>query len=538
MDKKRENEKMKVSCQLFLADCLEKLKEIPDNNIDLVLTDPPYGLEFMGKSWDKWQDSFNEKWASAVYPKMKDGSFLVFTMTPRQDLLWRCLAGLEKAGFNLNFSSCFWLYHSGFPKASDISKSIDRKGESCQQYSELSKELCNYLKQARETKKLSQKEIAKHFLSKTGGLTGCYWNWENGANIPTMEQWEKLKGLLELRNEKFNELIERAILKRIEAEREIIGKDSRTAKESMFNIGIGEWEKSLPINELSKKWFGWKSCSLKPAVEMIIVAQKPRTEKTIVEQVLQNGCGAVNIEECRIPYANESDREGTVWDGLQGFGNSQNDYGEGLAPEHFEGKNNGRFPSNLMVSENPLKGESYLQGGNGNYTGYENKTENATFSFGENAIERSRVIADGSNNPNRFYDLDRWAEKRNITLAETLEGDLSAFFDVPKPASSEKEESLEEVYTEKAGRLVLRQNEPRKGNPHPTVKPILLFSYLAKLFCQPNGLILDPFMGSGTTGIAALKQGFSFIGIEKEPDYFKIAEARIKPLLQQQRLVP
>jgi DNA modification methylase len=61
MDKKRENEKMKVSCQLFLADCLEKLKEIPDNNIDLVLTDPPYGLEFMGKSWDKWQDSFNKK---------------------------------------------------------------------------------------------------------------------------------------------------------------------------------------------------------------------------------------------------------------------------------------------------------------------------------------------------------------------------------------------------------------------------------------------------------------------------------------------
>ena len=89
----------------------------------------------------------------------------------------------------------------------------------------------------------------------------------------------------------------------------------------------------------------------------------------------------------------------------------------------------------------PLKGNTYRQGGNGSYSGYDNKTNNSTFAFGEEGVNRNRVIADKSNNPNRFYSLDAWWEKRNITLTGE-----SAFFDVPKPSKAEKNKGLEDYY--------------------------------------------------------------------------------------------
>jgi site-specific DNA-methyltransferase (adenine-specific) len=313
-----------------------------------------------------------------------------------------------------------------------------------------------------------------------------------------------------------------------------------------------------PVSEQAKQWFGWKSCNLKPAVECIIVVQKHRSEKTIVEQVLKNGCGAVNIESARIPYANEQDKaSGESFNALRlgkpilsketGWDSENNTLGT-------EYKATGRFPANLFVSENPLKGEETKSemidgsllpptGTKGIYGKFE-------------TLNTIRGCSD-SGSPNRFYNLDRWSEKRNITLAETLEGDLSAFFDVPKPASSEKEEGLEELqeknvrredgswnsleifsnqYTENTINPTGRGKTPKLKNFHPTTKPVLLFSYLTELFCQPKGIILDPFMGSGTTGIAALKLNKRFVGIEKEPEYFEIAKKRIEVEEKQMRL--
>src|SRR3990167_7112676 len=109
-------------CTLINADCLNALKELPNESIDLVLTDVPYGISFMSKNWDSLKQDFYYKTATSLLPKMKTGSFFVTTMTSRQDMLWRLYADLEKARFNINFSSCYWLYHSGFPKACDVSK--------------------------------------------------------------------------------------------------------------------------------------------------------------------------------------------------------------------------------------------------------------------------------------------------------------------------------------------------------------------------------------------------------------------------------
>ena len=115
---------------------------------------------------------------------------------------------------------------------------------------------------------------------------------------------------------------------------------------------------------------------------------------------------------------------------------------------------------------------------------------------------------------------------------------------MPKPSKGEKNEGCdglpfgEPPKTARSTPAEGRKNalgEPRQ-NSHPTCKPITLFRYLTTLFCQPNGTILDPFLGSGTTAIAALQENKKFIGIEQDPEYFKIAQARIKPFAQQKKL--
>jgi len=354
---------------------------------------------------------------------------------------------------------------------------------------------------------LPQNEISKYFPSKTGGLTGCVSNWEKGSNVPTKEQWIILKRELKIETKEFNELIDR-----VEAERELIGKDGRPpTSTSIFGIGIGKWDYTKAKNKESKKWSGFKSFSLKPAVECVVVAQKPKSEKTIVGQVLFNGCGAVNVEACRIPV----DETGLIKGGCKfksgHFNNSENT----MDSEYSSAS---RFPANLLVSE-------------------------------KNVLSKNGCM----------YDLNAWAKKRNITLTED-----SMFFDVAKPSKAEKNLGLERM-EEKRMNMYLDDNElmglggaslkqnvnqktlnsidydsrkkvKSKQNFHPTTKPTKLFCYLSELFCQPSGVVLDPFMGSGTTGVACAKMNKKFIGIELNKEYFEIAKKRITEALKQTKL--
>ena len=107
------------------GDSAEKLKEINDNSVDMLCTDPPYSYGFMGKSWDKvFPDT--EIWRES-HRVLKPGAFITVMAAPRTDVLWRISRDLEEAGFDLSFSNIEWVYHSGFPKATDISKSIDKR---------------------------------------------------------------------------------------------------------------------------------------------------------------------------------------------------------------------------------------------------------------------------------------------------------------------------------------------------------------------------------------------------------------------------
>ena len=114
-----------IEQHLYNGDSAEVLKQLKDNSVDLLATDPPYGIEFMGKSWDKVLPPKNI-W-DECYRVLKPGSFIAVMSSPRSDVLYRMIKDLEDAGFDMSFSPIMWTYHSGFPKASDTSKMIDKR---------------------------------------------------------------------------------------------------------------------------------------------------------------------------------------------------------------------------------------------------------------------------------------------------------------------------------------------------------------------------------------------------------------------------
>ena len=108
-----------------MGDCLEKMKELDENSVDLIVTDPPYGYSFMNKDWDKvvvgvpiWKECLRV---------LKHGAFAFVMSAPRQDVLSRMITNLSDAGFNTGFTSMYWAYATGFPKAMNVAKTIDKK---------------------------------------------------------------------------------------------------------------------------------------------------------------------------------------------------------------------------------------------------------------------------------------------------------------------------------------------------------------------------------------------------------------------------
>lgn len=278
---------------LFNGDSKIELQKVQNNSVDFMATDPPYGYSFMGKSWDKvlpdreiWKESFRV---------LKEGSFICVMAAPRTDVLWRICRDLEEAGFDMSFTNIEWVYHTGFPKASDTSKQIDKRGLDGSKY------------------------------------------------------------------------------------------------------------------EGSKLGF-----QPKPAREIVIVGMKPFKEKSYIDKVL-------NFEEL---------------------------------PENIQRT----YP--LIQTPKPSKKEKDM-GLNG---------------------EEKKVKAHLSEYPTTTNGTTDIEYERNTT----------------------------------------------RKNTHPTIKPIKLMSYLITLFTREGDYVLDPFMGSGTTGLACKLLNRNFIGIDYEEEYFNIAEERLE----------
>ena len=234
---------------------------------------------------------------------------------------------------------------------------------------------------------------------------------------------------------------------------------------------------TAPASAEAKEWDGWNS-QLKPAYEPIVIAQKP-VEKTIIDNVLKYGTGAFNVDACRVPTGNESvsnhsrSAEAAVSKGI---------YGDSIAQETHQtaGQTLGRYPANLVHDGSPEVLALFPNTGK---------------SRGGGGVKRVGTHVYDGGYKGKEYD----------TVGFMDSGSAARFFYCAKPSRKERGE----------------------GNNHPTLKAIALMRWLVRLVTRRGGLVLDPFMGSGTTGIAALQEGMRFIGIEREEKYMEIAKRRI-----------
>ena len=417
----------KTTMKLLQGDCLEQMKTLPDNSVDAIVTDPPYGISFMAKKWD-YDVPKVEVWREAMRVLKPGGHALIACGTRTQH---RMVCNIEDAGFEIR-DVVSWIYGQGFPKSLNVSKAID----------------------------------------KAAG-----------------------------------------------AEREVVGVDHRArarANKNTTSDKMPSYDKpreaqaeaviTAPATEAAKQWEGWGT-ALKPACEFFTLARKPLSEKTVAANVLKWGTGGINIDGCRV---------GTDESLQRVSGGSDNAVGEwGLKGKHTSPQPQGRFPANLIHDGSqevmdlfPDTKPSKVQPRN--QAPREAKSKGA---------EKARTGVMGHNDNG---------------------GSAARFFYCPKASKKDRDEGLEgfEETSRKqfasSGRTMVHgewietnsEPLPRK-NTHPTVKPTALMAYLCRLITPPGGTVLDPYMGSGSTGKAAVSEGFDFIGCELDEEYYKIATARI-----------
>ena len=275
-----------------------------------------------------------------------------------------------------------------------------------------------------------------------------------------------------------------------------------------------EWDNEDRIQTKGNSpWEGWGT-ALKPANEPICVARKPLSEKSVAENVLKWGTGGLNIDGCRIG-TDTIKSMGT--EGKQKFRVGDNNKVIEL------GEHEGRFPSNLILDEEAARMLDEQSGvSKSSKSNMKLPKTNSFTGLSEGATDKNEYTQRGHNDAggaSRFFYIPKVSKKeRNMGLDgfEDKEEKLHSGF-------NSRDENGNKLRAD--GSII----PPLKAkNNHPTVKPVQLMAYLCRLVTPANGIVLDPFMGSGSTGIAAQLEGFRFVGMEMDEDYFKIAEARIE----------
>ena len=332
---------MKKDWKVLVGNNIDLLKSYEDNTFDSIVTDPPYGIEFLGKDWDKDTGAM-ETWEECLRVLKPGGYILAFSAARTYHNL---ATNIESAGFEIR-DQIMWLYGSGFPKAQDMGKVIDKRN----------------------------------------------------------------------------------------------GKQS------------------------DNEWSGWKT-ALKPAHEPIVMARKP-FKGSCIDNVLNHGVGALNIDGSRVEYADEAEKE-------------------------------------LRLSYNKYAGKIY-----GDEGVYDVKTSQGASS--EKGRYPSNVIGEVTDYQKYFYCPKVGRAERHVGFEP--------------PETNGKGHT--QMYGEE--QAVLRNtNNLSTGNNHPTVKPVELMKYLVKLVTPEGGIVLDPFNGSGSTGMACVELGYEYVGCELDPNYVEIATNRI-----------
>jgi len=389
-----------MSYTLHNGDCLDVMTGMADNTIDSIVTDPPYGLTFMGKTWDHgvpgvpyWQEALRVA---------KPGAFLLAFGGTRT--YHRLTCAIEDAGWQIR-DCIMWVYGSGFPKSANISKLLDKAAG-------------------------AEREVI-----------GEIRRWGNAAGSGRGGQYAN-------------------------------GYESSVCGAERFD------PITAPATEAAQAFDGYGT-ALKPAYEPIIVAMKP-VDGSFANNALTWGLAGLNIDECRV-----------------------------------------------LTEGRPLRGQHGPRPQDGTASSYD---MGSRYAVGETTQGRwpANLIHDGSDEV-----MDLFPASAPAKAAHRGAGINGATFKAPDYASTVRGHNdnggsaARFFYCAKAS-----QSERNAGldgrNPHVSVKPLALMQYLCRLVKTPTGgTVLDPFMGSGTTGVACANTGSNFVGIERDAGYFAVAEKRI-----------
>jgi site-specific DNA-methyltransferase (adenine-specific) len=456
-----------------------------DNSADSIVTDPPYGLSFMGKKWD-YDVPGVDVWAECLRVLKPGGHLLAFAGTRTQH---RMAVRIEDAGFEIR-DMIAWIYGSGFPKSLDVSKAIDKAAR------------------GRRVVALIQALIEEgHNLAELGKMAGIpslessFRDWTTGGHRPEERSWDRLLfGLGFSEAEGLNVISRRKVT--------IGGGTAYTFREG--EARDYEIKVTAPATEAAKQWEGWGT-ALKPALEPITVARKPLIG-TVAENVLEHGTGGLNIDGCRVAGVVPQVIQG----GQRSSGGIMNANG-GERGTLSQPHDAGRWPANL------------IHDGSDEVLGLFPQSKDGV------AGKRSGVA---------HVTLHGLAARNDVWGGYGGDGSAARFFYCAKSSKRDRDEGLEGFATKQsvgggggvgdyladvdsASGKFGSEKAPAK-NFHPTVKPTDLMRYLCRLVTPPGGVVLDPFMGSGSTGKAAMLEGFRFVGIEREAEYLAIARARIE----------
>ena len=408
MSKLTVGEAAEIRLKLINNDCIAAMKEMPDNSVDSIVTDPPYELGFMGKSWDSTGIAFNvEVWQEAIRVLKPGGHLIAFSGSRTYH---RMAVAIEDAGFEIR-DQIMWVYGSGFPKSHNVSKGIDKAAG-------------------------AEREVIG-----SRPLTG------NGKTLKSGFHQPDGSGA------------------------------GDTIKENVFEF-------TAPATLAAQQWDGWGT-ALKPAHEPIVLARKPLVG-TVANNVLTYGTGGLNIDGSRVEFQSEADKASATPQGkvaVNNVGNMPDVENDGRKELARPDNSKGRWPANFIH-------------------------------------DGSDEVNDLLGEPARFFYCAKISKRdRN----EGLDG-----FDPKKQDESRKEGNV-------GGDNPRNRGVHERVNHHPTVKPTDLMRYFVKLVTPPSGTVLDPFMGSGSTGKACAYEGFDFIGIDQSAEYVEIARARIEYAQKQEK---
>ena len=417
-----------------IGDCLELMKELPDNSIDSIVTDPPYGINFMAKKWD-YDVPTVEVWKECLRVLKPGGHIVVACGTRTQH---RMAVNIEDAGFEIR-DIITWLYGSGFPKSLNIGKAVDKlEGND--------RELVGVSKSEKDFRDLGKNTKEIHGMDKLG-------------------------------------------------------------------VGVSCKRKEINITKGTTDWEGWGT-ALKPAQELWTLARKPLSEKTVALNVLKWGTGGINIDDCRVPLGDEKQPSGSA---KRVFAknqfNEEKNYGD-----NKQTPADGRFPANVIHdgSEEVVNLFPSTKSGTG-------------------AIKKQSSKTLDGNSGSAYGSESRPEGEEMISYGDS--GSAARFFYCAKASKAERNEGLQQL-EHKQMDTSRKEGNPGGNNPrnrgvhksqnfHPTVKPVKLMRYLIRLITPKGGILLDPYFGSGTTGVACIEEGIRFLGFELSEEYEPIIKGRL-----------